>query len=201
MTNQLSCPLLRKSLLVLALLTPTAASAHPGLSGHTHNLISGIAHPLFGFDHLLAMLAIGIFAAQRGGKSLWQLPIAFISLMAVGGIFGANGVVRVPLMEQLIAASVLIFGILIATATKLSFKAILPIVGAFALFHGFAHGAEMPVATSGFFYGIGFLMTTAALHLAGIGVGLSAKKANSQKFIRCAGCLIAACGFGLIFAA
>ncbi|HEU6449471.1 MAG TPA: HupE/UreJ family protein [Verrucomicrobiae bacterium] len=190
-----------RAVALLALLAPAVASAHPGTPGHTHGFVNGAAHPLSGLDHLLAMVAVGIFAAQRGGRALWQLPLAFVSVMALGGILGMAGLGEIPLLEQIIAASVLVFGILIATASRLPLKTGIAIIGLFALFHGYAHGAEMPVAASGLSYAIGFLLTTALLHLAGIGLGLSARWIRSPGLIRALGCLIVAAGVGLIFTA
>lgn len=180
---------------------PTLAQAHPGPIGHTHGLINGFAHPLTGMDHLLAMIAVGLWAAQRGGRALWSVPLTFVSLMTLGAIIGMTGIGRVPFVEQGIAASVLVLGIFIATAARLPLAASISIVGLFALFHGFAHGAEMPVIASGLTYGIGFIVATSALHLCGIGLGMTAQKLRSQKLVCFAGCAIALCGVVLFFAA
>lgn len=201
MTHQKFCRPLRNLLAVSVLLMPAIASAHPGFPGHTHGFSSGVVHPLSGLDHLLAMIAVGVFAAQRGGKMLWQLPLAFISLMAIGGLVGATGMVQVPFAEQAVAASVLFFGLLIASAAKLSLRPAVTLIGLFALFHGFAHGAEMPAAASGWIYGLGFLSMTAFLHACGVGIGLAGAKVNSQKLVRCVGSAIALCGIYLVFTA
>src|SRR5690348_9701578 len=144
MTNQKHYCSFLKLLAISMFFVPAVASAHPSFPGHSHGFVSGAAHPLAGLDHLLAMIAVGIFAAQRGDKVLWKLPLAFVSVMAVGGIFGGTIAIQIPFIEQAIAASVLVFGILIASSSRLSTGAGMAIVSLFALFHGYAHGAEMP---------------------------------------------------------
>ena len=180
---------------------PTLVQAHPGPVGHTHGFTNGLMHPLTGLDHILTMIAVGIWAAQRGGRALWSVPLAFISVMTIGGIFGMAGIGHIPFIEQGIAASVLVLGIFIATAARLPLSASISIVGLFAFFHGFAHGAEMPATASGLFYGIGFILATAGLHLCGIGLGITAQRFSSQKMVRYAGGAIAACGVVLFFIA
>jgi urease accessory protein len=193
--------ILRRTIFAFVMLLPALAQAHLGTPAHSHGFVSGIAHPLSGFDHLLAMVAVGIFAAQRGGRALWQIPLAFVSIMAAGGIPGMAGIGQIPLIEQLLAASVLILGIMIAAPAQLSLRAIIPLVGLFALFHGYAHGAEMSASASGSSCGIGFLMTTAILLLGGIGIGLAGQKMNSPKMVRVFGYAIALCGVWLILPA
>jgi urease accessory protein len=192
-------PAFRGLLFTAALLLPSLAQAHPN-HGAATGLASGFAHPLSGLDHFCAMIAVGLWAAQRGGRALWAVPLAFVSVMMLGAILGMGGI-HVPFTEQGIAASVLILGILIAAALRLPLAASVAIVALFALFHGYAHGAEMPATTSGFRYGIGFVAATVLLHACGIGLGLAAKKMANEKTVRYAGGAIAACGLYLIFAA
>ena len=156
--------------LVLGLLAllPTAAFAHTGV-GPTHGLLHGFTHPLFGWDHLLAMIAVGIWAGQRGGKARWLLPLAFVGTMAVGATLGVLGT-GLPGVEAGILASVLVLGVLIAASAELPLAAAAALVAAFALFHGHAHGSEMPLTHSGIAYGAGFCLATALLH--GMGVAL-----------------------------
>ena len=183
----------------LALLFPALAQAHPGHEGHdlTWDFSAGLAHPLTGVDHILAMVAVGLWAAQLGGRARWLVPAAFVTVMALGGALGRAGV-NVPSVEQGIAASVLVLGLLIAAAVRLPVAAGMALVGVFAVFHGFAHGAEMPVTAGGLIYGAGLVAATVLLHVAGIGLGWLAGNysARTAKF---AGWGIAAAGV-LLFA-
>jgi urease accessory protein len=156
---------LRKSLYAIALfLTPAVAFAH---SGHDHSgLLAGLAHPLFGLDHLLAMLAVGLWAAQQSGATRWAVPLSFVGSMLFGGLLGFNGV-QLPLLETGIAASVLAFGLLVAVAIRLPLAVSLGLTALFALSHGVAHGLELPQLTSPWGYTAGFLAATAALHASG----------------------------------
>lgn len=192
--------LLQRALpLLFVLLAPSLAQAHPGMPGHTHSFGNGMAHPLTGLDHLCAMVAIGLWAAQRGGRALWMVPLTFVSIMVIGSFLGMSGV-GIPYVEQGIAASVLVLGVLIAAAIRLPLVASAVIVCLFALFHGYAHGAEMPGTASGLEYGMGFVIATMSLHLTGIGIGLLAQRFGSVKLVRYAGGAIAACGVYLYFA-
>jgi urease accessory protein len=181
--------------LALFAAAPTAAFAHPG--GSAGGFFSGLAHPLGGLDHIGAMVAVGLWAAQRGGRAIWTIPLAFISVMAVGGALGMAGV-SMPFVEQGIAASVLVLGLLIAAAAQLPLFASAALVALFALFHGHSHGTEMPVSALGAAYGVGFLFATAMLHGAGIAMGLVAKRLNAASLIRFAGGAVAACGLYLL---
>ncbi|TBU90628.1 HupE/UreJ family protein [Stutzerimonas kirkiae] len=146
------------------LLTPTLAMAHPG---HDHaGLLSGISHPLLGLDHLLAMLAVGLWAAQQQGKARWALPLAFVGSMLAGGLLGFAGL-QMPLMETGIAASVLAFGLLVALAVRPPLALAAGLTALFAVAHGVAHGLELPALSSPWGYAAGFVMATAALHAAG----------------------------------
>lgn len=189
----------RRSLYLLPLLVlPSVAQAHPG-HGAATSLASGLAHPLLGLDHLCALVAVGLWAAQRGGRALWAVPLAFVSTMTLGALASTSGH-TIPFTEQGIAASVLILGILIAAAIRLPLAASILLVGSFAWFHGFAHGAEIPANASGFAYGAGMVATTAGLHLVGIAVGLSAQKLARETFMCRCGWAIAACGLYLTIA-
>lgn len=185
--------------LLLIFLLPSAAQAHPGVTGHTHGFTNGLLHPLTGLDHICAMLAVGLWAAQRGGRALWLVPATFVSIMIFAGALGM-GHVGIPYIEQGIAASVLVLGIFIAAAVRLPLAVSMAVVGLFAMFHGYAHGAEMPATASGLAYGLGFVVATASLHLAGIGLGLTTQRLASAQFVRYLGGGIAACGIYLCFA-
>lgn len=170
-------------------LLPMSASAHTGV-GQTAGFSAGFMHPVSGLDHLLAMIAVGIFAAQIGGRAAWVVPGAFIGMMVAGGALGMSGV-QIPYIEAGILASVLVLGGLIAGAFRLPlvFSGIL--VGIFALFHGQAHGAEMPVALDAVSYSAGFALATASLHATGNLAGIGLRKLNLEKITRFAGCAIA----------
>ncbi len=184
-------------LLAALLLAPTLAHAHTGV-GDTHGFAHGFEHPLFGLDHLLAMVAIGLWAAQIGGRALWAVPLTFVSVMAVGGTLGIAGV-PVPFVEQGIATSVLLLGLLIAFSAKLPLGFSIPLVALFAICHGHAHGAEMPVNASGFLYAAGFVIATAFLHGVGIGLGMLIQRHAAAPVLRLAGAAIAVTGVTLFF--
>jgi len=161
---------MRTGLTIAAALTliPTAALAHPGLDAH--GFVHGFAHPLGGFDHILAMVAVGIFAWQLGGRALWLVPSTFILVMAAAGALGMAGI-PVPGVELGIAASVIVLGAIVALGVKPPVGIAVGMVAVFAIFHGHAHGTEMPLDTSGVAFAAGFLLATALLHAAGIALG------------------------------
>ncbi|MCG7393834.1 HupE/UreJ family protein [Microvirga sp. ACRRW] len=148
---------------------PSVVLAHTG-AGSPEGFVHGFAHPIGGLDHVLAMVAAGLFAAHLGGRALWLVPLAFISMMAVGGILGAAEV-KMPFVEAGIALSIVVFGAVLAFRQRLSAVAAMALAGFFAIFHGHAHGTELPEAMSGLAYGIGFILVTALLHALGIGLG------------------------------
>lgn len=157
--------------LAVACLGATPAFAHVGLGDHggfTH----GFMHPIGGADHVLAMVGVGLFAAQLGGRALSAVPLAFVSMMIFGGVLGFEGV-NVPFAEICIAASVFVLGALVAFEVKLPVAAAMPLVGAFAIFHGHAHGMELPEGSAPMAFAEGFVLATALLHAAGIALGLS----------------------------
>jgi urease accessory protein len=178
------------------LLVPSLADAHIGV-GPASGLAHGFAHPLTGLDHIAAMVAVGLWAAQRGGRAIWIVPLTFVTVMSVGGLLGAIGVF-VPFVQPGIVASVFVLGLLIATAARLPLLASSLLVGLFAVFHGHAHGAEMPETVSGIVYGVGFVLATASLHGCGIGLGMLARRAGSPRLIRYAGGATAALGAYLL---
>ncbi|MBS0632537.1 MAG: HupE/UreJ family protein [Verrucomicrobia bacterium] len=193
--------LLRRFLVpVFALVLVPLAQAHPGHEGDhgdfTWDFSGGVLHPLTGFDHLIAMLAVGLWAAQLGSRARWLVPAAFVALMTAGAALGRSGFM-LPGAEQMIAASVLVLGLLLATAARLPMAAGMTLVGLFAAFHGFAHGAEMPAGSQALSYGAGFVLATALIHAAGVGLGTLAA-ARSEKLTRYAGWAIAASGVVLL---
>jgi urease accessory protein len=156
--------------IAITLLIPSVASAHTGVGDPT-GFWHGLEHPIGGLDHILAMVAVGLWAAQMGGKALWVVPGAFVLAMTGSSVLGHFGL-PLPGVEQGILASDFILGLLLLFATRLPLAVSIGIVSILAIFHGYAHGAEMPETASGLTYGIGFIISTAALHLAGIGMGL-----------------------------
>jgi urease accessory protein len=171
---------------------PGIALAHTG-AGETTGFIHGFGHPIGGADHMLAMVAVGLWAAQIGGRALWIVPSTFVSVMVLGGILGFTGI-PIPFVEEGILVSILILGILIVGAFKLPLAYSSMIVGLFAIFHGHAHGAEMPESLSAAWYAVGFALVTALLHLSGIGLGMLMQKTNLQTVNRFAGAVIAMSG-------
>ncbi len=185
-----------------ALLVPFPALAHTGVD-HGHSLVQGLAHPVGGPDHLLAMVAVGLLAARFGGRSLWALPALFLGGMLAGGLMGMAGL-ALPAVEPGILASVVLLGTLLCLAPQALAPAGMLLAGLSGLFHGYAHGAEMPAAGSALTYGLGFLLSTATLH--GLGVlavlGLQEKLARpaAATAVRVAGLAIGVAGVGLAVA-
>jgi urease accessory protein len=174
---------------VLFLATAAAALAHPG-HGDQSGVVAGLAHPLSGWDHILAMVAVGLWAAQL--RSPLLVPAAFLGMMSVGGVLGqlAGGL---PGIDQGIAVTVMLLGLLVARSVRLPVAYAAAIVGLFAMFHGYAHGAEMPATAGGLAYGAGFIVATALLHAAGLGLGYLALRRDAR-LPKAAGWAIAAAG-------
>jgi urease accessory protein len=174
----------------------TAALAHTGHG--VHGFGAGLGHPFTGLDHLLAMFAVGLWAAQaqRERRRVWLLPVAFMLALAGGAALAMNAL-TLPWVEQGIATSVLALGLLIALAVRLPAALSILLTATFGLAHGYAHGLEMPLAASPVLYGTGFLLATALLHLSGVGLGLAARQGI---IARIAGALIAVTGAGMLAA-
>jgi urease accessory protein len=188
------------SMVVLAaiavVLAPTSVLAHTDV-GAAHDLLHGLQHPLTGLDHIAAMLAVGLWAAQRGGRAMWIVPLSFVAFMTVGGAMGVAGV-RLPLVEPGIVLSLIVLGSLVATGTRLPLGVSMAIVGLFAVAHGYAHGAEIPSAASGVPYALGFVLATICLHAVGVGFGLLMQRVNSAQVVRVTGAAIGLCGIWLV---
>jgi urease accessory protein len=158
-------------LALIAAAIPTAAYAHPAI-GEAAGFSHGFAHPMTGLDHVLAMVMVGVLAFQLGGRATWLLPATFVLVMAFGGALGMAGV-NVPFVEIGIALSVIVLGAVVALNIKAPVAAAMAVVGLFAVFHGHAHGAEMPENAAGITYAVGFMMATAILHMAGLALGFA----------------------------
>lgn len=183
-----------------ALLAATASAAQAHTGHPLHGAGVGLLHPLTGLDHLLAMLGVGVWAAHIGAtgerRAVWLVPASFVTVMALGAIAGLSGA-TLPLAEAGIVGSVVLFGVLIAATPRLPLWAPMAVVALFAFCHGFAHGAEMPAASSALAYGAGFLVATIALHLAGIGIGLLARRLSGTVGVRVVGSAMALAGIAL----
>lgn len=155
---------------MLALLIPAAASAHMG-SGESGGFASGIAHPLSGLDHIIAMVAVGLWGAQLGAPAIWALPLAFPLVMACGGFLALVGV-PLPGSEVAIALSGVCLGAVVMIETRPPLWVAAVIVGFFGLFHGYAHGAELPPDSDALLFSIGFVLATGLLHASGIAIGV-----------------------------
>ena len=176
-----------------------SAEAH-GIGGDAAGMLAGIAHPLSGWDHALAMIGVGLWAAQSGRVARWSLPASFLAAMAVGGVLGLAGF-ALPAVEIGIALSLLALGIAIVAAARPAAWLGMALVAAFAVFHGHAHGAELPAGVPGALYGAGALLATAALHAAGLGLGgLAARLGGGHVAPRALGAVISAAGLLLIAA-
>jgi urease accessory protein len=149
---------------------PAVAFAHPGHDGAS--LASGFLHPLGGVDHIIAMIAVGLLAARLGGRAVWLVPASFVATMAVAGLAGMMGT-GLPYVETGIALSVVVLAAVAVVGTAMPVAVAMGLVALFAVFHGYAHGAEMPETTSGLAYGVGFVTATALLHGVGIALGLT----------------------------
>lgn len=169
-------------------LLPDVAAAHI-IRGQQGGFGSGFAHPLTGPDHFLAMFAVGLWGAQMGGRSVWTLPVTFPMIMVVGGVIGMLGL-PLPGIEIGIALSILALGLAISLAWRPAEWIALVLIAYFALCHGYAHGAELPLAADPADYAIGFVLATGMIHLFGIGVGLALNKPMHGKLSRGLGALI-----------
>lgn len=157
---------MRRLLAAAALLAPVPALAH-GAGDHVHGVVAGLMHPIGGMDHVLAMVAVGLWAGLMGGRAVLALPALFLGGMALGGVLGMEGI-GLPMVEGGILASVIVLGVLVASAARVSLGLALPIVAAFGVLHGNAHGLELADGNGALGYAAGFLLATAALHGAGV---------------------------------
>lgn len=182
--------------LALLLGCAAAAQAHtdaPGASG----FLAGFMHPVSGVDHLLAMVAVGIWGAALGLPLIWALPVVFPMLMVVGGVLGILGV-PLPYVEPGIAVSVVVLGLAILAAWRAPVAVAVAIVAAFGVLHGFAHGTELPSNATPAAYSAGFVLSTGLLHLSGIAIGKLDVLPHGQQLLRASGGLIAAAGVWIL---
>jgi len=193
---------LRGLLATLLALLPTAALAHTA-QGHATGFLHGFAHPIGGIDHILAMLTVGILAFQLGGRALWLVPVTFVAVMAAGGLSGMLDL-PLPYVETGIALSIVVLGAAVALGQRIPVAMAMALAGLFAIFHGHAHGTEMPESAGGLAYGAGFVAATALLHAAGIALGFLAGRlaqAHGRTAFQIGGGLVAVTGLAILLQA
>ena len=176
-------------------LTATSALAHTG--GNVNGLAAGLMHPISGLDHIIAMVAVGLWGGILGGQALWVLPITFPLIMAFGGVLGVLGV-PVPGIEVGIPVSGIVLGLMILFSVRVPLWAATVMVGIFAIFHGYAHGAELPRSVDPVVFAAGFVIATGFLHLMGIAIGLAVRWPWGKIAVRLVGLVISALGFGFL---
>jgi urease accessory protein len=179
------------ALLAVALLA-APAFAHEQ-QGQAAGFLAGLRHPVSGLDHVLAMVAVGLWGAQLGAPAIWLLPITFPLVMAMGAMLGFLGV-PVPGIEYGIAASGILLGAMVMFEARPPLVVAALLVGFFAIFHGHAHGTELPPGRSALLYSIGFVMATGCLHAVGIGIGTVHRWPWGRQLLRAAGAVVAAGG-------
>ena len=177
---------------VPATLWAQAALAHVQQGG-VSGLLAGLQHPLSGLDHVLAMVAVGLWGAQLGAPAIWVLPVAFPLVMALGGVFGFLGL-QLPGVEIGIAASAIVLGAAVAFEVRPPLVIAALVVGCFAIFHGHAHGTELPPGQSALLYSMGFVIATGCLHALGIGIGTFHRWSWGRRLLRSAGAAVTAGG-------
>lgn len=184
------------ALVVLLLCFSGVVSAHEG-GGIAGGFISGFVHPILGWDHVAAMVAVGLWGAFLGSPSIWILPVVFPLVMAIGGALGVAGI-EVPAVETGIAVSAVVLGAMVAFAVRPPIWVAAVIVGAFAIFHGHAHGTELPSAANPLAYSVGFVIATGLLHLCGIVFGLLVRWPAGRIAVKAGGGVIALAGVGFL---
>jgi urease accessory protein len=180
---------------LLLLTGPALAHSEGGIGG---GFLSGFTHPIFGWDHVVAMVAVGLWGAFLGAPAIWLLPVVFPLVMAFGGALGVLGV-PIPAVETGIATSAVVLGLLVAFAAKPPLWVAGVIVAAFAIFHGHAHGTELPEAANPFAFAAGFVIATGLLHLLGIGFGSLARWPVGTYAVRAGGAAISLAGLAFLF--
>jgi len=166
--------------------------------GQAAGFLTGLRHPVSGLDHVLAMIAVGLWGAQLGAPAVWVLPVTFPMVMAFGGFLGLVGI-PVPGVEVGIAASAILLGLVVAREARPPLVVAAVLVGFFAIFHGHAHGTELPAGQSGLMYSIGFVVATGCLHGVGIAIGVVHRWPLGRVAMRLAGATVTVAGFGFLW--
>ena len=181
------------------LICPAIAWAHVG-SGEAGGFLTGLQHPVSGLDHVLAMIAVGLWGAQLGSPALWMLPVAFPMMMAFGGMFGLMGL-PLPGVEVGIALSAVVLGFMVLSEVRAQLVIALVVVAFFAIFHGHAHGTELPEGQCGLLYSMGFVIATGCLHGVGITIGLVHRWDTGRIAMRVAGAVVLVAGLYFLWRA
>ena len=189
----------KRFLIILILLVPARALAH-ATGDVAGGLASGFLHPISGLDHVVAMVAVGLWGVQLKQPAIWVLPVTFPIVMALGGVLGVRAV-PVPPVEVGIALSAIVLGTMVALSKRLPLWAAAAIVGVFAIFHGYAHGTELPGAAEPLAYGAGFVLTTGLLHVCGITIGTVTRWRLGARVVRVCGVVVAVVGVYFLFGA
>ena len=184
---------------MLVVLWPETAMAQVE-HGEAGGVLNGVEHPISGLDHVLAMVAVGLWGAQLGSPAVWLLPVAFPMMMAFGGMLGLMGV-PLPGVEIGIAASGVVLGAMVLGEFKLPLAASIILVGVFAIFHGHAHGTELSEGQNAMLYSLGFVISTGLLHAAGIGIGTAHRWKKGQPLLRAAGAVVMIGGLYFLWSA
>ena len=187
------------TLVLTGVLLASPAWAHVQ-QGQAAGFLNGLRHPVSGLDHVLAMVAVGLWGAQLGAPAIWLLPVTFPLVMALGGFLGLVGV-PLPGVEVGVAASAILLGSLVAAEARPPLWLGAAVVAFFAVFHGHAHGTELPPGGDGLLYSVGFVVATGALHAAGIAIGLVHRWPWGRVALRAAGAGVAAAGAGFLWRA
>ena len=185
------------AVMVLFAASTTVALAHVDPGTVSGGFLSGFTHPLFGWDHVAAMVAVGLWGAFLGRPAIWVLPVVFPMVMAFGGVLGIIGV-PLPAVETGIAASALVLGLMVVLAVRPPLWVAAVLVGVFAIFHGYAHGAELPAAANPLLFSLGFVVATGLLHLSGIAFGELSRWSWGAMAVRAGGAVIALAGIGFL---
>jgi len=183
----------------MVLVWPRLAMAHVQ-GGEAAGFWSGLSHPISGLDHVLAMISVGLWGAQLGAPAVWVLPVTFPMVMAFGGMLGLLGL-SLPGVEIGIALSAIVLGLMIFREARPPLWVAAVVVGVFAIFHGHAHGTELPAGQSGLLYSIGFVIATGLLHATGIATGLIHRWSTGKLALRGAGVLVAVAGLAFLWRA
>jgi urease accessory protein len=200
MSAKTSSPAPRDALLALALLLLAAPAWAHQQTGQAAGFLTGLEHPVSGLDHVLAMISVGLWGAQLGAPAVWVLPVVFPMVMAFGGFLGLLGV-PLPGTEIGIAVSAILLGLVVALEARPPLWAAGVLVGVFAIFHGYAHGTELPVGESALLYSVGFVIATGCLHGVGIGIGVIHRWSAGRVALRVAGTLVALAGVSFLWRA